>query len=110
MAGFTPEAANQLIRYPWPGNVRELENAVEHAVVLARTDRIDLDDLPEEVGRIQPGVAVEGDSRTLEQVERDYILAILEARQGNKVQAAAQLGIGTATLYRKLKEYGAGGA
>jgi DNA-binding NtrC family response regulator len=64
VAGFTPEAANQLIRYPWPGNVRELENAVEHAVVLARTDRIDLDDLPEEVGRIQPGVAVEGDSRT----------------------------------------------
>jgi DNA-binding NtrC family response regulator len=110
VAGFTPAAANQLIHYPWPGNVRELENAVEHAVVLAPADRIDRDDLPEEVGRPRPGIPDDGDPRTLDQVERDYILAVLESKQGNKVQTAAQLGIGAATLYRKLKEYGAGGS
>jgi DNA-binding NtrC family response regulator len=106
-AGFTPEAAERLIHYPWPGNVRELENAIEHAVVLAQSRRIGSADLPEEVGRAGSGMPAPGDARSLEQVEREHILAVLDALRGNKVQAAARLGIGTATLYRKLKEYGA---
>jgi len=107
--GFTPRAANQLVRYSWPGNVRELENAVERAVVLARASRIDLDDLPEEVGRALPNAYAPGDVRPLEEVERDYILAVVHANDGNKAQAAEQLKIGTATLYRKLKQYEAEG-
>ncbi len=105
MSGFTPRAAQQLARYGWPGNVRELENAIEHAVVLARSNRIDLEDLPEEVGLALPGVYAPGDLRSLDEVERDYIFAVLEANQGNKLQAAKQLKIGTATLYRKLNRY-----
>ncbi len=106
VTGFTPRAAHQLARHGWPGNVRELENAVEHAVVLARGSRIDLEDLPDDLSLVLPAAYAPGDTRTLEEVERDYILAILEAVKGNKVQAAQRLRIGTATLYRKLKQYG----
>jgi DNA-binding NtrC family response regulator len=105
VTGFTPRAANQLVRYGWPGNVRELGNAVERAVVLSRGTRIDVDDLPEEVGLALPGARAAGEVRPLEEVERDYILAVLKANDGNRTRAAEQLRIGAATLYRKLKQY-----
>ncbi len=105
LTGFTPAAANQLVRYGWPGNVRELENAIERAVALTRGSRIDVDDLPEEVGLAIPSAYALGDVRPLEDVERDYILAVVRANQGNKPMAADQLKIGIATLYRKLKQY-----
>jgi DNA-binding NtrC family response regulator len=107
--GFTSRAANQLVRYDWPGNVRELENAVERAVVLSRSSRIDQDDLPEEVGLALPGAHAPGDVRPLEAVEREYITAVVRANGGNRTKAAEQLRIGTATLYRKLKQYEAAG-
>jgi DNA-binding NtrC family response regulator len=108
VTGFTPAAAQQLLAYPWPGNVRELGNAVERAVVLARRSRVDLDDLPPEIGlAVREPVAV-GDVRTLAQVEHDYIASVLRAVGGNRAQAAAKLGIGTATLYRKLKRFDIG--
>jgi len=105
VSGFTPRAANQLVRYEWPGNVRELENAVERAVVLSRGTRIDVDDLPEEVSLALPAARAAGDVRPLEEIEREYILAVLRANDGNKTRAAEQLKIGAATLYRKLKQY-----
>ena len=105
VTGITPAAANQLVRYGWPGNVRELENAIERAVVLAKSSRIDVDDLPEEVGLAVPSAYAPGDVRPLEHVERDYILAVVRANQGNKAAAADQLKIGIATLYRKLRQY-----
>ena len=109
VTGFTPKAAHQLVRYPWPGNARELENAIERAVVLSRGSRLDLDDLPEEVGLALPALDAPGTVRPLAEVERDYIRAALAANGDNRTQTAAQLGIGAATLYRKLKEYGAEG-
>ncbi len=105
VSGFTPAAVQQLVRHDWPGNVRELENAVERAVVLARGHRIDVDDLPEEVGLALPGVAAAGSVRTLREIEREYIAAVLRANDGNRTRTARQLGIGAATLYRKIKEY-----
>jgi two-component system response regulator HydG len=105
VTGFKPAAANQLVRYGWPGNVRELENAIERAVALAKGSRIDVDDLPEEVGLAIPSAYARGAVRPLEDVERDYILAVVRATQGNKAAAAEQLKIGIATLYRKLKQY-----
>jgi len=105
VTGFTPAAANQLVRYGWPGNVRELENAMERAVALAKGSRIDVDDLPEEVGLAIPSAYAPRAVRPLEDVERDYILAVVRANQGNKAEAAEQLKIGIATLYRKLKQY-----
>lgn len=108
VSGFTSEAARQLLRYSWPGNVRELANAVERAVVLANGKRIDLEDLSEEVRRAPPVAHISrqaGGARTLAELERETILAALRDAGGNKTRAAAQLGIGTATLFRKLKSY-----
>ncbi len=110
VSGFTPAAASLLVRYAWPGNVRELANAVERAVVLSRGARIDVEDLPEEIGLAPPVALLPGRVRPLDEVEREYITAVLRAAGGNRTKAAGQLGIGAATLYRKLKQYGEGRA
>jgi DNA-binding NtrC family response regulator len=107
IAGIDPGAADQLLRYEWPGNVRELENAMERAVALARGSRVAVEDLAEEIRQAAPRpVAIAGMVRPLEEVEKEYILAALEQNGGNQTHAAAQLRIGSATLYRKLKRYG----
>ena len=81
-----------------------MENALERAVALARSDRIGVDDLPPEVGAAPPAIPAAGEVRTLAEVERDYIAAALRASGGNRAKAAERLGIGAATLYRKLKQ------
>ena len=107
LTDLTPAAADQLLRYPWPGNVRELENVMERAVALARGNRIDLEDLPEEVRRAIPApVATAGTVRPLAEIEREYIIASLKLNDGNQTRTAEDLKIGAATLYRKLKSYG----
>jgi DNA-binding NtrC family response regulator len=112
---LSAQAADQLLRYPWPGNVRELENAMERVVVLARAGWADLEDLPEEVrlpadmpvpAWSAPGAAPAGPVPTLAAMEREYILAVLTLNAGNQARTAEQLGIGSATLYRKLRRYG----
>jgi DNA-binding NtrC family response regulator len=106
ITGFTPRAADQLLRYEWPGNVRELQNAVEHAVALCQGNRIEVEDLPEELRGALPRPRITGSTRPLEDVEREYILAAVESVGGNRTRASADLGIGLATLKRKLKQYG----
>ncbi len=107
IAGLAPRAADQLLRYEWPGNVRELENAMERAVALASGSRVDLHDLPEEIRQAFPRPVVgEGAVLPLDDVEKEYILAVLELNRGNQTRTAEQLKIGSATLYRKLKKYG----
>jgi two-component system response regulator HydG len=110
--GFTPVAMDRLIRYDWPGNVRELMNAVERAVVLARTDYLDDTDftIMQNLSR-QPDeplpVFVEKDNHiSLEQVEKATILRTLKFVAGNKSEAARRLGITRKTLHKKLKKYG----
>ena len=80
---------------------------MEHAVALARGSRLDLQDLPEEVRQafLKPGVS-EGAVQPLSDIEKEYILAVLELNGGNQTRTAGQLKIGSATLYRKLKSYG----
>jgi DNA-binding NtrC family response regulator len=107
ISGLSPAAADQLLRYPWPGNVRELENAMERGVALARGRRVELEDLAEEIRQATPRpLPTHGAVRPLEEVEKEYILAALEANGGNQTHTARQLKIGSATLYRKLKSYG----
>ena len=108
--GITSAAADQLARYDWPGNVRELENAVERAVALAIDTRVDIDDFPEEIRQARAVTAPTGGGRRLADVERALVLQTLEEANGNRARAAELLGIGVATLYRKLKQYGAEGA
>jgi len=107
ISGLVPGAVDQLLRYEWPGNVRELENAMERAVALARGTRVELEDLPEEIREAFPKPVVHRDAvQQLSEVEKEYILAVLELNGGNQTRSAEQLGIGSATLYRKLKKYG----
>jgi len=103
--GFSPRVADQLQRHGWPGNVRELENAVERAAALSEGPRVELTDLPEEVRTAERPVAAPFGQRTLADLEREAVLAALRAHGGNQARTAAALGIGTATLYRKLKAW-----
>jgi len=108
--GFTPKAMDQLIRYDWPGNVRELMNAVERAVVLARTDYLDDQDFSILQPLLQQPAPALSDFDNidipLEEVEKAAILRILESVAGNKSEAARRLGITRKTLHKKLKKYG----
>ncbi|HEY8518098.1 MAG TPA: sigma-54 dependent transcriptional regulator [Candidatus Binatia bacterium] len=112
VTGLSPQAAERLLAYSWPGNVRELENCIERAIALAQHDKILPDDLPEKVRDYRRShVLVASDDPAelvpLEEVERRYILRVMEAVGGNKSQAAQILGLGRKTLYRKLEAYGA---
>jgi len=107
--GFTPAAMDGIVKYGWPGNVRELMNAVERAVVLARSEYIDEDDLPdvkkhseETPGSVRPEMA----DMPLEEIEKVSILRTLESLRGNKSETARRLGITRRTLHKKLKKYG----
>jgi DNA-binding NtrC family response regulator/predicted hydrocarbon binding protein len=103
--GLSAPVADHLLGYAWPGNVRELANVMERAVAVATRNRVDLEDLAPEIRLAQPLPNTKGGIRPLEAIEKNYILAILEAKRGNRKQAAAALGIGVATLQRKLKSY-----
>lgn len=105
LSGFTPQAADQLVRYDWPGNVRELHNVIERAVILAERGHVEVEDLPDEVRYALPTVCAPPLIRSLATVEKEYILAVLQANNGHLGKTAEQLDIGTATLYRKLRQY-----
>ena len=100
----SPEAMKLLEAYPWPGNVRELRNAVEKMCVLSPTGEIGEEDVPEEMKR--GGARTLSTAGTLEETEKEKILAVLEECGGNRTKAAERLGISRRTIYRKLEEYG----
>ena len=107
-------AAERLQRYPWPGNVRELQNCIERAVALAEYTELAVDDLPDRVRKHEAShVVVAADDPSelvpLAEVERRYILKVLEAVGGNKTMAGKILGLDRKTLYRKLERWGRGG-
>ena len=113
LTGIAPDAAKLLLTYPWPGNVRELHNCIERAVALARYDQVTVADLPDKVQQYKPShvvVAADDPSElvSLEEMERRYILRVMEAVAGNKTLAAQILKMGRKTLYRKLERYGTG--
>jgi len=113
VAGIAPECAERLLAYGWPGNVRELENCIERVIALTRHETIGVDDLPEKIRDFRRShVLVASDDPSelpsLEEVERRYILRVVEAVGGSKTIAARVLGLGRKTLYRKLEEYKVG--
>ncbi len=99
---WTPAAIQALSRYRWPGNVRELESLVCQVVGRRRAGDVGLQDLPPEY-KAALGHRPLG---KLEQIECDAIVSALDAVGGNKIGAAAALGISRSTLYRKLAAYG----
>jgi DNA-binding NtrC family response regulator len=106
--GITRGALDRLASHAWPGNVRELENVVEGMVVHARARKaLDLSDLPEplrdragEAPRLELAVGM-----TVEEAERQLIAATLRYTGHDKPRAAAMLGIGLRTLYRKIQQH-----
>jgi DNA-binding NtrC family response regulator len=104
---ISPEAEGLLTTYHWPGNVRELKNLIERLVILAGSERIEVSDLPPPIGGRAPGQAgATGPDglKTLEEVERAYILQVIERLEGNKSKAAQVLGISRQTLRRKVHQ------
>ncbi|MGH7736071.1 MAG: helix-turn-helix domain-containing protein, partial [Gemmatimonadales bacterium] len=94
--------------YDWPGNVRELENAIEHALVVAKGDAIDASALPDRITRRRQETLLNErvhPNPALETIERAYITWVLQSEGGNKTRAAEVLGIDPSTLYRKLSRY-----
>ena len=103
--GFTREAMDALVKHDWPGNVRELENAVERAVVLARSDTITPADLLYYGPCVKPEPAGDG-LVPLAALEKEHIARVLQHHAGNRTAAARTLGIDRKTLWRKMREYG----
>ena len=105
---LSARALDRLLAYAWPGNVRELEHAMERAVVLAEgKPRIEEGDLPPEVligGEVPPA---DETLVPLAEMERRHILRVLAHHAGSRKETAKALGIGTNTLWRKLRAYGA---
>jgi PAS domain S-box-containing protein len=114
---FSDGAMKVLLEYPWPGNVRELENTIEYALAIAKDDEeLEVDALPLEIRTRDLDGSPENLSELLQaytdgtiplaEIERRYILSVLQHFGGNQVKAAAALGIDRSKLYRRLKQYG----
>lgn len=103
---FSEDAMDLIFGHHWPGNVRELENAVEHAVVMAKGQVITPEDLPVQL-RSQGSPAYDtSETANLELLERDHVRSVLEKCEWNKFKAAKMMGISRSTLYSKIKKHG----
>jgi DNA-binding NtrC family response regulator len=98
---FSDRALQSLRSYNWPGNVRELENVIQRLIVMTDGDYIDVTDLPE-LCRFS-ALSKTGFTRTLAEMEAEYISNVLAGAGGNKTRAAEILGIDRKTLREKLK-------
>ena len=107
------ETTKILVAYDWPGNVRELESAIEHAALRARGNDVMPQDLPEKLQSAElkaaaqsPLTALYGDLPSLAELERRYLVYVLETMSGNRSRAAEVMGIDRRTLYRMAERYG----
>ena len=111
VVSLSEAVAEKLLAYSWPGNVRELRNSIERAVALTRHDRLTVEDLPEKIRAYRRSqLLIDGGDPSelapLEEIERRYILHVLQSVAGNRTLAARTLGLDRKTLYRKLRQYG----
>jgi len=105
--GISPAAYHLLIRFRWPGNVRELENAIERAVLVAKSQDVQPQDLPDSIrGDAAPEDAFTvPPHHTLAEIERMAVLQTLQRTNWNKQEAAQILGLYRPTLYSKIKKH-----
>jgi two-component system response regulator AtoC len=103
---ISPEALEILMRHHWPGNVRELENTIERAIILSPHPIILPEDLPQKLlGSERAGLTLFSEKPlSLKEVEKSYVLKVLQETKGNKKKAAEILGIDRTTLYRILEK------
>jgi len=110
---FNEETIRTLVAYNWPGNVRELESAVEHAVLRARGNEVTPDNLPPKLQSPEiraaahsPLSALYSDLPSLAELERRYLIYVLDSLSGNRTRTAEIMGIDRRTLYRMAERYG----
>ena len=95
-----------LERYSWPGNIRELENVIEQAVLVSKEKYIVVDDLPALLQNEPQSVMSQVSLReALGQMEKNFILKILEFNHWNRQATAKALAINRTTLFKKMKQY-----
>jgi Nif-specific regulatory protein len=99
---FSPDAKDKLLGYAWPGNVRQLRNVIDSAVVMSEGSII----LPDDLGLRDATSADQLESLRLDFWERKLIVEALKRTDGNVPEAARLLGVGRATIYRKIEEFG----
>jgi len=104
---LSADALQLLVDHSWPGNIRELENTIERCIVLGESDEIGAEDLPESLVARGAGLMDPSERRSMAEVEREHILRVLHATDGNKAAAARMLGLDRKTLYRKLAAWDA---
>lgn len=102
IAGISSAARQMLIDYDWPGNVRELQNAIERAVLVCKTPKIEPADLPLHVNDADTAPT----GKSLAEIERQHIQRTLRESGWNVYRAARLLEIDRVTLYNKIKKYG----
>jgi DNA-binding NtrC family response regulator len=104
---LSSECLEALMRYGWPGNVRELRNIMERLVMFSQGNVIDRSDLPSAVtgSRSAPQEGPFSDLPTLDELERRYLLHVLEAAGGNRTRAAEIMGVDRRTLYRMAERF-----
>jgi len=106
---MTGEALEALKKYPYPGNIRELQNIIEHAVVMARGDTIDVADLPiHELTEdaVESPLEIETSLKEAKhRFEREFIKKALKANKGNISHTAQRIGLPRKNLQQKIKKY-----
>jgi transcriptional regulator with GAF, ATPase, and Fis domain len=110
---LSEETVRTLVAYSWPGNVRELESTIEYAVLHARGHNVVPEDLPEKLQSPQvraaarsPLSALFEDLPSIDELERRYLLYVLDVAAGNRTRAAEILGVDRRTLYRMIERFG----
>ena len=103
-----PAAWEALLAYPFPGNVRQLLHVIQRAVSIARGDRLEVDDLPEEVvaPRSQPAAPEGSVAAARERAEREMIVATLARNNGEVTAAAREMQVSRTTMWRLMKKHG----
>lgn len=108
VSGLDRRLQKLFLDYDWPGNIRELNNVLEKIVVITQSGIASYDTVRFAIGELERdgGLPAAGDNATLEEIERQCIQARLEHYRYNKTKTAESLGIGSATLFRKINQYG----
>jgi DNA-binding NtrC family response regulator len=100
--GFSAALLREMKRYHWPGNIRELQHAVERAVIMSTGDKLQLEDFffrPAAAGETLP------EGLQIEEAEKQLIVKALGKHHGNITEAARELGLTRASLYRRIEKY-----